>query len=114
LNPAWDADKIYLEARRIVGAQIQHITYNEFLPGIVGMGAMTKYGLELRTAGYFSDYDMQLDASTFNSFAVAAGQFFWSMFPDYLGKTKSQQALSELFYNPSYLAAADGFDGLIR
>jgi hypothetical protein len=66
LNPRWDDETVYQETRRIVIAILQHISYWEWLPIIVGPRLMQKYQLNPVLNGYFSGYDRTKDARTAN------------------------------------------------
>ncbi|XP_060521793.1 chorion peroxidase-like isoform X1 [Cylas formicarius] len=72
LNPSWSADKRFNETRRIVVAILQHITYNEFLPRILGDGQLDDYGLRLLDDGFNVNYDQNCSADTYTEFAAAA------------------------------------------
>jgi hypothetical protein len=61
-EPSLTGDEVYERARAIVAAEMQAITYNEFLPLLLGPGAIAPY----------AGYDDGVDASIANEFATAA------------------------------------------
>lgn len=53
VNPHWDDEKLYQEARRIVIAEMQHVTYNEFLPVVLGEEALDKLAIIMKQSVYW-------------------------------------------------------------
>jgi peroxidase len=70
-DPTLKDSDIYFRARAIVGAEIQLITYRDFLPLLLGPDALPPY------AGYNSD----VDPSVSNEFSVAAFRLGHSLLP---------------------------------
>ncbi|OED40207.1 hypothetical protein AB833_12315 [Chromatiales bacterium (ex Bugula neritina AB1)] len=68
-NPDWSDDEIYQAARGKNVAQMQAITYNEFLPELLGDDALPEY----------RGYQPNIDPSISNEFATAAFRFGHSM-----------------------------------
>ncbi|XP_045515165.1 peroxidase [Pieris brassicae] len=81
VNPHWDDETLFQEARRINIAEIQHITYNEFLPILLGKDVMEKFGLVLEKEGYWNGYDPEVNADVIDAFASAAYRFGHSLLP---------------------------------
>ncbi|XP_039969015.1 uncharacterized protein LOC120780837 [Bactrocera tryoni] len=79
MNLHWSDEKIYQEARRIVGAMFQHITYREFLPIVLGREVCRLFDLELLSTGYYQGYDAKTNPTVANSFAAAAFRFGHSL-----------------------------------
>lgn len=79
LNPTWSDEILYQETRRIVIAELEHITYNEFLPLILGPDYMRTFEMQPRQKGYTRLYNEEIDASITNAFSTAAYRFGHSM-----------------------------------
>ncbi|MEZ5477528.1 MAG: peroxidase family protein [Thiolinea sp.] len=68
-HPDWGDEQLYQEARRVVVGELQAITYNEFLPQLLGEKALPDY----------QGYDPEVNPDMSSSFATAAYRFGHSM-----------------------------------
>ncbi|KAF2353932.1 hypothetical protein FHG87_015313, partial [Trinorchestia longiramus] len=106
INPHWDDEKLYQEGRHIVAAIVQHITYNEFLPMILGKDMMTKHDLILQKHGYFDGYNPKVDATVTSQFITASFRFGHSLLPSTIERWSpnhkyiASQRLSEMLRQP--------------
>uniref|UniRef100_A0A1B6C2W3 Chorion peroxidase n=1 Tax=Clastoptera arizonana TaxID=38151 RepID=A0A1B6C2W3_9HEMI len=118
LNPDWSDEQIYQETRKIVSAQMQHISYNEFLPVILGPEMMENLEMNPKQSGYYTGYNASVDPTISNSFATSSFRFAHTLLPG-LMKVLSSDTSSEEFvelhkmlfnpyslYSPGYLDMA--------
>jgi len=111
-HPNWTGDQLFDQARAIVTAEIQNITYTEFLPHLLGTDAITPY----------HGYDPSVDPRITEEFAGAAYRFGHSIVSadtvklDNNGATVGpEQELKDVFFEaPSAFAADTGADGVLR
>ncbi|KAI4874327.1 hypothetical protein NFI96_013955, partial [Prochilodus magdalenae] len=69
LNPHWSADTLYQEARKILGAVHQVLTWDHYLPRVLGQRAHSEL------IPTYDGYDPKVDPSITNSFSTAAFRF---------------------------------------
>uniref|UniRef100_A0A0K0F465 peroxidase n=1 Tax=Strongyloides venezuelensis TaxID=75913 RepID=A0A0K0F465_STRVS len=68
INPQWSDERVFQEARKLVGAQIQAIVYREYLPKILGSAFMT-------AIGPYKGYNQNVDATIVNEFTSSAFRY---------------------------------------
>jgi peroxidase len=110
-HPHWSGDQLYETARAITTAEMVNITYNEFLPHLLGTNAIPAY----------HGYDASVNPTITEEFEGAAYRFGHSIVSsdingvDDLGATTSEQSLAESFFeSPAAFVANGGADGLLR
>ncbi len=109
-NPELSDEEIYQQARKIVIAQLQSITYNEYLPALLGEDTLPEY----------EGYDSSVDPSIANEFSTAAFRFGHSTLNETIGfygndglDTEDAVALADAFFNPSLLEES-GIDSVLK
>jgi hypothetical protein len=108
-NPKWTDEQLYQQARAIVGAEIQVITYKEFLPALLGQGALKPY----------AGYNPNVNPSIANEFSTAAFRLHTLINDDveFFGNdgraARDEVALSEAFFNPALLKET-GIDSILK
>lgn len=113
MNPGWNSDKLYHEARRIVVAEIQHITYKMWLPSLNG-----KIFEELYDS-YDTGYNQDIDPTITNSFATAAFQFVNSLLDQDIqlmdeDRSMTSHRLKDNYYKPDIVSQKGGLAKLLR
>ncbi|XP_017886411.1 uncharacterized protein LOC108628767 isoform X2 [Ceratina calcarata] len=115
INPFWDDQTLYEEARRVVGAQLQHITYREFLPVVLGDRETNLRDLRPLPTGYRQWIeDPKNDPSIANEFAAAAFRFAHTLLPGLMKMTDEQKGttsyveLHRMLFNPYMLYGETG------
>ncbi|XP_037780731.1 chorion peroxidase-like [Penaeus monodon] len=79
VNPHWNDDRLFFETRRIVAAQMQKITYGEWLPTVLGPAVMKVFRLPLQRLGYYRGYRSTTNPTATSAFATAAFRFGHSL-----------------------------------
>ncbi|EDO41978.1 predicted protein, partial [Nematostella vectensis] len=116
LNQHWTTDKLYLETRKIVIAELQHITYNEFLPTILDTRTRSRYGLVLRKRGFYKNYNAAVNPSIINAFASAAYRFGHSLVRNIAHRFGAENGtiLMNRTWDPTPIYGKGGVDAILR
>ena len=112
LHPYYSGEAIYQMSRAIVAGLVQQITYEEFLPLLLGRNALPSY----------QGFDPNTDPAISNEFATAAFRFGHSgLSPTLLRLGQDNQpiaagniALLDAFFRPDRLASEGGIDPILR
>jgi len=102
LNPLLSDEELYQRARRIVISEIQKVTYEEFVPALLGTGALPGYG------GYNAGVNPEI-AAAFSGAAYRLGHTLLSPQIQRLNEDGSSIAAGPLSLRDSFFAATPPF-----
>ncbi|KAJ4926074.1 hypothetical protein JOQ06_008258 [Pogonophryne albipinna] len=117
INPQWDSETLYQEARKIMGAYTQLFVFRDYLPHIVGPEAMR------RQLGRYPGYNANVDPGIANVFATAAYRFahlaiqplVFRLDDNYRENSRLPSVpLFEAFFTPWRVVFEGGIDPVLR
>ncbi|GBN66675.1 Chorion peroxidase, partial [Araneus ventricosus] len=98
INPHWGEEKLFQEARKILIAEHQCITYKEYLPILLGSHIVELFDLTVRNGPRGTLHSSQVVLAVFQEHAAAAFRLH-SMVPTYIGLSDFQ--FKDTYANPS-------------
>ncbi|XP_062557613.1 chorion peroxidase [Armigeres subalbatus] len=119
VNPDWDDERLFQEGRRILAAQMQHITYGEFVPVIIGEDTAERMGIAPSPERDRDTYNVSVDPSIANVFAASAFRFAHTLLPSLMKHTYDPTSspsgieLHKMLFNPYSLYGKTGLDDAI-
>uniref|UniRef100_A0A7G3ADF7 Putative chorion peroxidase n=1 Tax=Lutzomyia longipalpis TaxID=7200 RepID=A0A7G3ADF7_LUTLO len=113
LNPHWSDDLLFVEAKRIVVAELQFVAYSEFLPLIIGTETMARFGLNVRTDGYSDDYSTDVNAAVTSEFITAAFRFGHSTVDGVFRTFSETIDIPDVMFNPARLLQRSFYDDIL-
>ncbi|XP_039750758.1 peroxidase-like [Pararge aegeria] len=113
LNPGWNSDKLYHEARRIVVAELQHITYKHWIPALTGKEFDAMFD------SYDVGYNSDIDPTITNSFATAGFHFLNSLLDQDIqvvdeNNNVTAYRLKNSYFKPELVAEKKGLENILR
>lgn len=106
VNPRWNDEKLFQEARRLTIAQFQHVTYHEYLPIVFGPLLTKYYDLEVTYGSGYTRYEPYTDPTTWNDYIIA-GRFGHSQVTSFFstfgakGNYEKGYWLRDSFFDPT-------------
>ncbi|XP_071168682.1 salivary peroxidase/catechol oxidase-like [Mytilus edulis] len=110
----WTGQQIFEETRRYVAAEIQHVTYNEFLPKLLSVEIREQFGLVPLLDGHFTGYDSTVRPMIRNSFSSAAYRMGHSLIRDKFAFPSSAFDLHVHLNKPDLLYEPSGIERCTR
>lgn len=111
-NPSWTDEDIFQTARKIVGAEVAKITYNDWLPALLGPGAVPAY----------TGYNPNIDAGVATEFSTAIFRIGHTMLSPTLARMNDDESvipqgnlpLRDAFFDHNSLINGGGLEPILK